>query len=73
VTINTIAPGSVKTEHFPEDINTPAVQAFISMARAEARVGNVEDIADIALLLTSEKSRWITGQYISASGGVIGG
>lgn len=73
MTINTIAPGSVKTDNFPDDVDTPAVQAFINMARAEARVGNVEDIADIALLLASEKSRWLTGQYISASGGIIGG
>ena len=54
-------------------MNDPAVQAFISMTRADARVGNVDDIADVVLLLASEKSRWLTGQYISASGGVIGG
>ncbi|VUC37410.1 unnamed protein product [Clonostachys rosea] len=73
VTINTIAPGSVKTDVFPADPNHPAVQAFIDLTRAEARAGNVEDIADVALLLASEKSRWLTGQYISASGGVTGG
>ncbi|CAH0044388.1 unnamed protein product [Clonostachys solani] len=73
LTINTIAPGSVKTDNFPDDPNSPAVQAFIELTRAEARAGNVEDIADVALLLASEKSRWLTGQYISASGGVTGG
>jgi len=40
--------------------------------RAEARVGTVGDIADAVLLLVSEKSRWITGQYISVSGGLTG-
>uniref|UniRef100_A0A8H7KEG0 Uncharacterized protein n=1 Tax=Bionectria ochroleuca TaxID=29856 RepID=A0A8H7KEG0_BIOOC len=73
LTINTIAPGSVKTDNFPGDPNSQAVQAFIDLTRAEARPGNVEDIADVALLLASEKSRWLTGQYISASGGVTGG
>jgi NAD(P)-dependent dehydrogenase (short-subunit alcohol dehydrogenase family) len=43
------------------------------MTRAENRVGAVEDIADAVLLLTSEKSRWITGQFISVSGGITGG
>lgn len=43
-----------------------------SMTRAEARLGTVEDIADAVLLLVSEKSRWITAQWISLSGGITG-
>lgn len=46
---------------------------LVPMTRAEERVGTVEDIADAVLLLVSEKSRWITGQYISVSGGITGG
>jgi NAD(P)-dependent dehydrogenase (short-subunit alcohol dehydrogenase family) len=41
------------------------------MTRAAARIGTTEDIADMVLLLVSEKARWITGQYISA-GGITG-
>lgn len=43
---------------------------FRDMTRAEDRFGTVEDMADAALLIVSEKSRWITGQWISVSGGV---
>lgn len=42
------------------------------MTRVDERAGQPGDIADIILLLCSEKSRWITGQYISASGGITG-
>ncbi len=45
---------------------------LVSLTRAEERVGTVEDIADAVLLLVQEKSRWITGQYISLSGGITG-
>ena len=47
-------------------------QFIVSLTRAEERVGKSEDIADAVLLLASEKSRWITGQFISASGGITG-
>lgn len=40
--------------------------------RAAKRLGTVEDIADAVLLIVNEKSRWITGQYISVSGGMTG-
>ena len=51
----------------------PVKDYLISLTRAEERVGTVEDIADAVFLLTSEKSRWITGQFISVSGGINGG
>ncbi|QYS95365.1 hypothetical protein H0G86_002657 [Trichoderma simmonsii] len=73
ITINTIAPGPVDTDSVPA--GDPGAQAMkkwlISLTRAEDRVGTVNDIADAVLLLADEKSRWITGQYISASGGIV--
>lgn len=42
----------------------------VSLTRAADRAGTTEDIGDAVLLLVNEKSRWITGQYISTSGGV---
>lgn len=73
ITINTLSPGPVDTDSLPQ---VPEVQALrswlLSLTRAEDRVGTVEDIADAVLLLASERSRWITGQYISVSGGITG-
>jgi NAD(P)-dependent dehydrogenase (short-subunit alcohol dehydrogenase family) len=51
---------------------TDMVTSMIAQTRAEHRVGTVQDMADAALLLVSEKSRWITAQWISISGGLTG-
>ena len=45
---------------------------LMGLTRAADRIGTVEDIADTVLLLASEKGRWITGQFLSASGGING-
>ncbi|KAK9490505.1 hypothetical protein V1508DRAFT_424651 [Lipomyces doorenjongii] len=74
ITVNTVAPGPVLTDSLPPVPEVEPVKDYlISLTRAEERVGTVEDIADAVLLLTSEKSRWITGQFISVSGGINGG
>jgi NAD(P)-dependent dehydrogenase (short-subunit alcohol dehydrogenase family) len=49
-----------------------AFPELLDMTRAERRVGRPEDVADVVLLVVQEKARWITGQYISASGGITG-
>lgn len=72
ITINTVAPGPVSTNTLPPHIERLIHGALVPMTRAEERVGTVEDIADVVLLLASEKSRWLTGQFISASGGITG-
>jgi hypothetical protein len=50
VNVNTAARASAKTDDFPDNIDTPAIQAVINMARAETIVGNDEDAADLASL-----------------------
>lgn len=46
--------------------------SLYAQTRAADRLGSVEDVADATLLLVSEKSRWITAQFISVSGGITG-
>ncbi|KAL8822308.1 MAG: hypothetical protein Q9191_006955 [Dirinaria sp. TL-2023a] len=78
ITVNTLALGPVPTDTSKQYLVSPEGGpseihgAFVAMTRAEERVGTAEDVADAALLVASEKSRWITGQYISVSGGVTG-
>ena len=43
-----------------------------AQTRAANLLGSEEDLADATLLLVSEKSRWITAQFISVSGGITG-
>ncbi|TFB03077.1 Versicolorin reductase [Trichoderma ghanense] len=74
ITINTIAPGPVKTDNIPDTPQAAALTNWlVSLTRNEERIGTAEDIADAVWLLASEKSRWITGQFISVSGGINGG
>jgi 3-oxoacyl-[acyl-carrier protein] reductase len=68
VTVNTLAPGITET-----DMTTPLlsedVRRFISGQTALRRIGTAEDLAGVAAFLASDDSRWVTAQYIEASGG----
>ncbi|EMR68541.1 putative short chain type protein [Eutypa lata UCREL1] len=70
LTVNSVAPGPVLTDMIPSEKVDRLERWQTAMARAAERPGTIEDIGDAVLLLASEKSRWITGQYISVSGGV---
>lgn len=78
ITVNTLAPGPIPTDMSkpylvnPDGSQHSMAAAMITQTRAGDRIGTVEDMADAALLLVSEKSRWITAQWISISGGVTG-
>ena len=39
-------------------------------ATALRRIGEVDDIADVAAFLVSNDARWVTGAWIDASGGI---
>ncbi|KAI1323471.1 NAD(P)-binding protein [Xylariaceae sp. FL0255] len=78
ITINTVAPGHVVTDLSKDLLEgddappTHTLQAIYSQTRAAPRIGTAEDIGDVVLLIASEKSRWLTAQWISASGGLTG-
>lgn len=78
ITVNCIAPGPLKTDLAPEGVldADPKIKAAMisiyNMTRATQRLGTTQDIADAVLLIADEKSRWITVQFISASGGING-
>lgn len=56
----------------PDGSPTALQLSMYEQVRAANRLGTPEDLADAVLLLVSEKSRWITAQFISVSGGVTG-
>lgn len=78
ITVNTIAPGPVATDLAASFLTNADGTAsdmktgIVAQTRAENRIGTAEDLADAALLVVSEKSRWITAQYLSVSGGITG-
>jgi NAD(P)-dependent dehydrogenase (short-subunit alcohol dehydrogenase family) len=63
----------------PSITNTPLASKFLSspekiQANAERhplkKIGNAEDLAEMALFLLSNKAVWITGQIMHVDGGI---
>jgi 3-oxoacyl-[acyl-carrier protein] reductase len=69
ITVNTVAPGFVETDMNAPLRSTPEGRAHLASFSAFGRIGRPADIADVVGFLASEESRWITGQYIDATGG----
>jgi NAD(P)-dependent dehydrogenase (short-subunit alcohol dehydrogenase family) len=70
ITVNSVAPGAVETDMTAGWLrgNTEA-EAQVTGITALRRVGQPEDIADIVAFLASERGRWVTGNWIDATGG----
>ncbi|MFI2237446.1 SDR family oxidoreductase [Streptomyces chrestomyceticus] len=72
ITVNAVAPGVVDT-----DMNAGWLRNDPEAWRASAeisplgRVGEPRDIGDIVAFLASDDSRWVTGQWIDATGGAL--
>ena len=69
ITVNSVAPGFVKTDMNKRRWSTPEGEAAHAAMSVFGRMGRPADIADIVAFLASDDSRWITGQCIDASGG----
>jgi len=72
IRVNCIAPGSIE---FPGGLweerktSEPALYHGILDGIPWGRLGAPEEIADVALFLSSDLARWITGQTIAVDGG----
>ena len=66
VTVNTVSPGFTDTEMLWDNFREAAVQ--MTPLR---RLGKPEDIADVVVFIVSNQARWLTGQNIQASGGLV--
>ena len=69
IQVNCIAPGVIQTDML-NDIDEEIIEGL----REETplmRIGTVDDIANCALFLASDKSDFITGQVISPNGGFV--
>jgi 3-oxoacyl-[acyl-carrier protein] reductase len=72
IRVNSISPGVVKTEQLDElSFMTSAVRDQIAAMTPLRRLGEPEDIAAAALILCSHDARWITGQSICVTGGLM--
>ncbi|MDN5835965.1 MAG: SDR family oxidoreductase [Nitrosospira sp.] len=69
VTANIVSPGPVNTEMFTTGKSEETIKRMAAMSFL-GRIGEPEDIARLVLFLVSDEAGWVTGQNISASGGV---
>lgn len=69
ITVNTLAPGATQTDMNALRLADPQFHQFATSVSALGRIGQPEDVADVAAFLASNDSRWVTGQYIDATGG----
>ena len=66
VTVNVLSPGFTDTDMFLEQY-----REYGASLSPFNRIGSPQDVADVAAFLASEDARWVTGQEIQASGGVV--
>ncbi|HSA41580.1 SDR family oxidoreductase [Mycolicibacterium fallax] len=69
VRFNSIRPGLTRTEMVTPIFAMPALEEDYRINTPLPRVGEVEDIANLAVFLLSDQGGWITGQAISVDGG----
>ncbi|MGB5386277.1 MAG: SDR family oxidoreductase [Eudoraea sp.] len=70
VRTNVIAPSLVDTPLAGRLLNNDRKKESMAERHPLKRVGNPEDIANIATFLLSDKSGWITGQVLGVDGGL---
>jgi NAD(P)-dependent dehydrogenase (short-subunit alcohol dehydrogenase family) len=72
ITVNAVAPGVIDTDMNAAWLRAGAdVQNTISAMSPFNRLGQPEDIAGVVGFLVSNDARWVTGQYVDATGGAL--
>ncbi|MDF0488894.1 glucose 1-dehydrogenase [Sphingomonas sp. H39-1-10] len=71
IRVNVVSPGLVVTEgtHAAGVIGSEMETGLIAQTPL-GRVGQPDDIADVVTFLASDDARWLTGENITASGGI---
>jgi 3-oxoacyl-[acyl-carrier protein] reductase len=70
ITVNTVSPGATDTDMF-RDSNPPEAKARVLGITALGRVGEPADVADVVAFLAGPDSRWLTGENLRATGGLL--
>lgn len=70
VTVNCVSPGAIDTP-LNVDAWTPEVRQIYQERIPLGRVGAEEEVADVIAFLSSEASRYVTGQEVVVDGGLV--
>jgi NAD(P)-dependent dehydrogenase (short-subunit alcohol dehydrogenase family) len=69
VRVNSIRPGLIRTDMVAPITDSPELSDDYAACTPIPRVGEAEDIANMAMFLLSDASTWVTGQVINVDGG----
>jgi len=71
IRVNSLNPGMVETDGTKgQGIIGSALETTLVAQTPLGRVGQPDDIADVAVFLASNDSRWLTGEHLVAGGGL---
>ena len=70
IRVNVIKPGAIKTPLFFSVVKDPKIVKHIESQTPQGRMGNPEEVAQVALFLASDESSHVTGQKLAADGGI---
>lgn len=70
ITVNSVSPGATDTEML-QAANPPETLQTIAGMTPLGRLGQPSDVADIVAFLVGQDGRWITGQNLRATGGLV--
>ncbi|MFA5126385.1 MAG: SDR family NAD(P)-dependent oxidoreductase [Patescibacteria group bacterium] len=71
IRVNAIAPGVITTNMTKDYLADPGFQKMVQAMTPLGHVGEVKNIADAALYLSSEMSSYVTGQVLAVDGGWV--
>ncbi len=69
VRVNSIRPGLIRTDLVAAVTESPELSEDYRICTPLPRVGEAEDVANLAMFLLSDAASWITGQCINVDGG----
>ena len=72
IRVNVVAPGAIETDFGGGAVRDNAeLNAFVASVTALGRAGRPTDIGPVVAFLCSDAARWVTGQRIEVSGGML--
>ncbi len=72
IAVNTVAPSAIATNFSGGMVrDNPAVNRHVACMTALGRVGEPQHIGPMIAALVSDDNRWINGQRIEVSGGMV--